>query len=520
MHLHREARKKNTIALNLFIFVFSVYMLTGSPQIHLIDQGALRYEVTAGIVEKHDLSVSNGFGVKGKDGRYYSYYGLGWSVLAVPFYILGKFTRGGSESLVCIMQLLAGAVTVAVVFLFCISLGYSNRSSLFASIFYGFGSMAWPLAKQPFEHVVETLFVLLSVYFLYLFTLREKNTRLILSAVLLGIALNIRITSFLVVPALFLIAGVYCIKKGSPINSKKKLITQMVVYVTVLLPFISILLWYNYYRFGSIYETGFQLIASKTGIDFFSGTPLLTGLHGFLLSPGKGIFYYSPVALLFFPAILPFYKKHSGIALGFLAIISSYLLFLSKNIYWHGDWSWGPRYLLIILPFLIIPAVEFLETDKILRKSYLRSTVIYGILGLGIVIQVAAVSVHCYKYFIDLQLEKNVKFILDKGPGVPDIFEPPPEVHFDWELSPILARFQSIYEMGRRINNYRHIDLPENTPLPEKIKAYPPMNIYDFWWVYMYYINGIRTGFLVVAALGGICIISGYRLITMSRCQE
>ena len=66
-------------------------MLTGSPQIHLIDQGALRYEVTAGIVEKHDLAISNGHGVQGKDGRYYSYYGLGWSVLAVPFYMVGKF---------------------------------------------------------------------------------------------------------------------------------------------------------------------------------------------------------------------------------------------------------------------------------------------------------------------------------------------------------------------------------------------------------------------------------------------
>jgi len=520
MHLNREAEKKHSIAAHLIIFVFSLYMITASmPQFFLADQSAVRYEVTAGIVEKHDLAISNGHGVQGKDGRYYSYYGLGWSVLAVPFYMVGKFIGGRPEPLVYLMQLLAGAVTVAVVFLFCISLGYSNRSSLFASIFYGFGSMAWPLAKQPFEHVVETLFVLLSVYFLYLFTLREKNTRLILSAVLLGIALNIRLTSLLVVPALFLIARVYCIKKGSPINSKKKSIIQMVVYVTVLLPFISILLWYNYYRFGSIYETGFQLIASKTGIDFFSGTPLLTGLRGFLLSPGKGIFYYSPVALLFFPAILPFYKKHSGIALGFLAIISSYLLFLSKNIYWHGDWSWGPRYLLVIIPFLIIPVVEFLETDKERKKSSLRIAVIYGIFVLGIVLQVAAVSVDCCKYFFDLQMKKNMKFIVDKGIGVPDIVEPPPEVHFDWEMSPIIARFQSIYEMGRRIKNYKHVDLHENTPLPEKIKAYPPMNIYDFWWVYMYYINGIRTGFLVVAALGGICIISGYRLITISRCQ-
>jgi hypothetical protein len=520
LHLNREAEKKNMIVVHLIIFVFSLYLITASlPQFFLADQSAVRYEVTVGIVEKHDLAISNGHGVQGKDGRYYSYYGLGWSVLAVPFYMVGKFIGRDPEPLVYLMQLLAGAVTVAVGFLFCISLGYSNRSSLFASLFYGFGSMAWPLAKQPFEHVAETLFVLLSVYFLYLFTLHNKITRLILSAAFLGIALNIRLTSILVVPALILIAGVSCSKKGHLINSNINSIMQMIIYVMVLLPFIGILLWYNYYRFGSIYETGFQLIATKTGIDFFTGTSILTGLRGFLLSPGKGIFYYSPVALLFFPAILPFYKKNPRIILAFLAIISSYLLFLAKNIYWHGDWSWGPRYLLVILPFLIIPVVELLETDKEKKKSSLRFAVIYGIFVLGVVLQVAAVSVDCCKYFFDLQLGKNIEFIVNKGIGVPEIVEPPQEVHFDWEMSPIIARFQSIYDMGRRIKNYRHVDLPENTPLPEKIKAYPPMNIYDFWWVYMYYINGIRTGFLVVAALGGICIISGYRLITISRCQ-
>src|SRR4030042_2235159 len=451
-----EVGKRKKIALNLFIFVFSAYMLTGSiAQIHLIDQSALRYEVTAGIVEKHNLSVSDGFGVKGKDGRYYSYYGLGWSVLAVPFYILGKFARGGSESLVCIMQLLAGAVTVTVVFLFCVSIGYSNRSSLVTAIFYGFGSMAWPLAKQPFEHVVETLFVLLSVYFLYLFTMQNSVSRLILSAVFMGIALNIRLTTVLIFPALFFIGGAFCLRNTSLKDSMKLLFKYLFAYSSVLLPFIFFIILYNYYRFGSIYETGFQLISAKTGIDLFYGTPILTGLYGFLLSPGKGIFYYSPVALLFFIAIVPFYKKHSALAVSFIMIIPSNFLFFSKYHYWHGDWAWGPRYLLVILPFMIIPVVELLETDKILMKSYLRSTVIYGILGLGIIIQVAAVSVHSYKYFIDLQFEKNVKFILDTGLGVPDVFEPPPEVHFDWEMSPILAQFQSIYEMGIRIGKYR-----------------------------------------------------------------
>jgi hypothetical protein len=173
----------------------------------------------------------------------------------------------------------------------------------------------------------------------------------------------------------------------------------------------------------------------------------------------------------------------------------------------------------VILPFLIIPSVELLSTDTIVKKSHFRSKIIYGILGLGIVIQLAAVSVHCYKYFIDLQMEKNVKFILDKGSGVPEIFEPPPEVHFDWGMFPISDQIRSIYEIGRRIGNYRHMKLPENTPLVEKIKAYPILNIYDFWWVYLYYIDHNRTGFFIIAVLLGVCTISGFRLMALSRAQ-
>ncbi len=520
MDRSHEPGKNKKIVLNLFILVFSVYAVTSSvSQIRFIPQSALRYEVTSGIVEKCDLSIPNGFGVKGKDGRYYSYYGLGWPVLTVPFYVLGKYTGSGSESLINAMQIMAAAITVVIVYLFCVTLRYSNRSSLVAAIFYGFGSMAWPLAKQPFDHVVETLFVFLSVYFLYLFVLGKRISRLVLSAVFLGIALNIRLTSILVIPGLFLM-GRTVVPRGVPLKQyRNDLIKYVATYGTVLIPFLFAILWYNYYRFGSIYETGFQLIAKETGLDFFSGTPLFTGLRGFLWSPGKGIFFYSPVAFLFFWGIVPFYRKYPELSQGFIITMLSFILFFSKNIYWHGDWAWGPRYLLVLLPFLIVPVAELVEkeTDSKKNKPSIRKTVIYGIFGLGILIQSAAVSVHCYKYFIDLQLEKNLQFVVTKEPGVPTIIEPPPEVHFDWKMSPVLAQFRSLYEMGKEVGTYRYVDLPEDASLDESIKVYPLLHIYDFWWLYAYFIYGSRAGFLFAAILIGAGVVSAFRLKTASR---
>ena len=64
MHPNREAEKKNMIVVHLIIFIFSVYMISASiPQFRLTDQSVVHYEVTAGIVEKHDLAISRGHGV-------------------------------------------------------------------------------------------------------------------------------------------------------------------------------------------------------------------------------------------------------------------------------------------------------------------------------------------------------------------------------------------------------------------------------------------------------------------------
>ena len=325
-----EGRKIKVTAIYLFIFVICIYFVSLSS-FPLIDQYVSRYEVTRSIVERFDLSIPEGnqSNIMGVDGRSYSLYGLGWSILAVPLYLIGKiFGRGP----VFLLNPLAGAATVTLVFLFSIALGYSRRSSLVVAIFYGFGTFAWPLAKHPFDHIVETLFVLLSVYFMYLHTLKNKIIQLLLSAFCIGFAINTRLVSVLALPALLVMMGAGCGVKYSLVDYSKMFLRKMVIFMSVLLPLAGLVLWYNYYRFGSIYETGFQLLAVKTGLDFFSGTPILTGLKGFLVSPGKGFFYYSPIAIFFFLAIIPFYKKHPRAAISFILLILSYLFYLSRNV--------------------------------------------------------------------------------------------------------------------------------------------------------------------------------------------
>jgi len=61
-------------------------------------------------------------------------------------------------------------------------------------------------------------------------------------------------------------------------------------------------------------------------------------------------------------------------------------------------------------------------------------------------------------------------------------------IYFDWHRSPILAQFKFIYEITKEIRNYRYLELPDNVRKSEKTMASPYMNVYDFWWLYNYFL--------------------------------
>jgi hypothetical protein len=104
-----------------------------------------------------------------------------------------------------------------------------------------------------------------------------------------------------------------------------------------------------------------------------------------------------------------------------------------------------------------------------------------------------------------------------QGEGDLEIKEPPPEVHFDWTKSPILMQLKDIKRIGTKITKYRNEELPQNATDLEKIKALPSMHIFDFWWVYMFYMDRSYKGFIAISVLLIVAGISGLRMIKFCR---
>ena len=113
---------------------------------------------------------------------------------------------------------------------------------------------------------------------------------------------------------------------------------------------------YNYLRYHGVSNSLF-----RTGYEREPGfvTPLEEGLFGLLFSPGKSIFLYAPVVLLAPVGLWLMYRRFglSGRATT-LFIVGQALVGIGFNALWWawtGNFAWGPRLIMPILPLLVLP---------------------------------------------------------------------------------------------------------------------------------------------------------------------
>jgi hypothetical protein len=103
---------------------------------------------------------------------------------------------------------------------------------------------------------------------------------------------------------------------------------------------------------------------------------MLESTLGYLISPSRSFWLYSPVLLLSFigAAMLVRRGKWRLTAALFFALLSTGAAYgaLRLGTYWNGGWSWGPRYMLpLVAPFmlLVLPVLDHLlhppvESDR------------------------------------------------------------------------------------------------------------------------------------------------------------
>lgn len=126
----------------------------------------------------------------------------------------------------------------------------------------------------------------------------------------------------------------------------------------------------NWVKFGAPWLSGYhQWHDPNPRIDF------LAAFYDFTVNPQWSFFVCFPPLLLAIPGWKRFWREHEQEAIFILAVFAVYLLVNILRGNWRGEWCYGPRYFLFILPLLALPAVYALEwTGQRIRRpvGYLR----------------------------------------------------------------------------------------------------------------------------------------------------
>tara|TARA_B110000438_G_scaffold4359_1_gene4382 strand:+ start:3642 stop:5216 length:1575 start_codon:yes stop_codon:yes gene_type:complete len=264
------------------------------------------------------------------------------------------------------------SLTVSVFFLIAKSYKFSIRTSLILTVLFGLSTIVWAYSQTSLSSVPVT-FILLSGFFYYRkFLQTNSNVHLLLTGILFGISFLTRNDMILIFIPFFIFLLIKTLKR----NLKIKTLFTFIIPLSISYLIQKII---SFVRVG-IPETTYT--ATTVGDDWASAAnsnPYFLNLFGILFSPGAGLFIYVPILFTAFVGFFDFYKKNKSDCILFLSFVSIFAIFYSAGSYWHGFNGWGPRYLLPIVAFVILPLGASIE--KRTNFFFKLSVIFLGIAG-------------------------------------------------------------------------------------------------------------------------------------------
>jgi len=311
------------------------------------------------------------FGIVGRKGTIYAWYGMGQSLLMLPADIIGTYLERlpvfanladrdpGIRAIVVSYStnILVCVLTVLVCFRFLRLLEFTPNQCIAGALTLLFGTTFLHYTQNMMENNFLLLLTLTGLCFQYEW-LRTGSTRALLtSSLALGANILTRLTTVLDIGA----AGLFILPILSAENLRGRgLRAPLWEYIRVAAPcyavFVLIDRIYQYLRFGTVWDTYLSVFAEqqrKLDPDLAPGfpwtTPLHTGVLGPFITREKSLFLYDPLVLLTILLAVLMWKRFRPEMKAYLiacsSLLGAYILFYARYYVWSGDYAWGDRYI-------------------------------------------------------------------------------------------------------------------------------------------------------------------------------
>jgi len=339
------------------------------------------------IDQYHENTVDKAY----KDGHYYSVGLPGPSLLAIPSYLLFKSTvtllpvkwledistiqslKQGTAGfyqqdttafflsgiwLTWFVLSLVSALSTVVLYRFLhLATGCTNRTAFMTALVYAFGTPVFFYSTTYFSHVFTASLVVVCLYLMMKLEIYFNFWTLFWLGLFCGSTSLFETQGFLII----VLIGFYCLVRWGlriiPLFS-----------LGIILPILLHLI-YNTAAFGHPLSFAYQYMVGENydqyltkGLLGFS-PPRFDRIIGLTISLERGLWIYSPVLLLIFPGIYFLFKEKRFLPFfSFCLVAFTTILFLIASYEgWDGAAAFGPRQIILAIPFLTIFLASGLE---------------------------------------------------------------------------------------------------------------------------------------------------------------
>jgi hypothetical protein len=343
------------LALNFF------FLITSSGRVRTIDEVSVDLQTESLALHGNTAvpqaeALGTFYGKRDRWGQPRAPYGTAQAVLVLPWHFAGRMLRAVLpgiparskdlllDAVVASSSATFAALAAALAFLIFCRLGIDVKPALWAVLMIALATPLFAYSAWFFSEPLVAALLLAAA--LVLFTgegaVPSSSKLAALAGIFLGVALWVRPSHLIAAPVFFV---------ALLIRDRKKALVAAFTLAVVVGIFGGAYLVRNQIYFGNAFEFGYPDVAEGGRHLNTFRTPLVTGLFGFLFSPGKSVFLFAPPIVLAIAGLRRLWERDAGLAVVATGLPLIYLLFFARYTQWEGGYCIGPRYL---VPALVV----------------------------------------------------------------------------------------------------------------------------------------------------------------------
>lgn len=356
------------------------------------------------------------FGLHGRGGQIFSWYGIGQSLLMLPadlvatwiasWHVFARYQDDPAVRSIIVSystSILLNVLTTLIAFRFLRQLGFQISECVWGVLALLFCTTHLHYTQNMQENNYIMVLTLAGFSYQYEWLRSGSKRALLIGSGALGLNLLTRVTTGLdLIAAGVFLLFVLMMEKMSGRGIGQRLVSYCKVAFPVYALFVMVERWYNFYRFGSWTQTYIPIFARESRLqdptlpeNFPWSTPLHEGVLGALFKPEKSIFLFDPLLVLALILMIVLWKRLSSevraYAVTSLLLLTCYMFFYARYTYWAGDFAWGDRYVSTSVEMVALLSVPLLLSYRASVGRWIWHGGI-ALIAVSFIIQVASLA--------------------------------------------------------------------------------------------------------------------------------